>query len=165
MSWELINTKYKIYNQWYRDTQKLDGGKMSKRLVLIDNLRTFTENIVLSYTFPVFKVKDAIHLKEEREFLFYRIIDGCTMDSVADKMRVSRDTVYRIRRRIMTRNVNFDLMLKDLYEKEEEVIKEIKNESIQMEKPIVVILAGEDVNIDNIKSTFIKLGYNIERSD
>ena len=37
---------------------------------------------------------------EEREFLFYRCIKGLTMEQTAELMCVSRDTVYRIRRRI-----------------------------------------------------------------
>ena len=37
---------------------------------------------------------------EEREFLFYRCIKGLTMEKTAEMMCVSRDTVYRIRRRI-----------------------------------------------------------------
>ena len=37
---------------------------------------------------------------EEREFLFYRCIKGMTMEQTAELMCVSRDTVYRIRRRI-----------------------------------------------------------------
>ena len=37
---------------------------------------------------------------EEREFLFYRCIKGLTMEETAELMCVSRDTVYRIRRRI-----------------------------------------------------------------
>ncbi len=37
---------------------------------------------------------------EEREFLFYRCIKGLTMMQTAELMCVSRDTAYRIRRRI-----------------------------------------------------------------
>ncbi len=37
---------------------------------------------------------------EEQEFLFYRCIKGLTMKQTAQLMCVSRDTVYRIRRRI-----------------------------------------------------------------
>lgn len=37
---------------------------------------------------------------EEQEFLFYRCIKGLTMKKTAELMCVSRDTAYRIRRRI-----------------------------------------------------------------
>ena len=40
---------------------------------------------------------------EEQEFLFYRCIKGLTMCKTAELMCVSRDTVYRIRRRISKR--------------------------------------------------------------
>jgi hypothetical protein len=40
---------------------------------------------------------------EEQEFLFYRCIKGLTMSKTAELMCVSRDTVYRIRRRIADR--------------------------------------------------------------
>ncbi len=41
---------------------------------------------------------------EEQEFLFYRFIKGLTMCKTADLMHVSRDTVYRIQRRIAKRD-------------------------------------------------------------
>lgn len=37
---------------------------------------------------------------EEQEFLFYRCIKGLTMRKTAELMCISRDTAYRIRRRI-----------------------------------------------------------------
>ena len=36
----------------------------------------------------------------EREFLFYRCIKGMTMEKTAELLGVSRDTVYRIKRRL-----------------------------------------------------------------
>ena len=40
---------------------------------------------------------------EEQEFLFYRFIKGLTMCKTAELMHISRDTVYRIQRRIAQR--------------------------------------------------------------
>ena len=50
-----------------------------------------------------------LHYKalEEREFLFYRCIKGMTLDRTAELMGVSRDTVYRIRRRLAKREGRF----------------------------------------------------------
>ena len=48
---------------------------------------------------------------EEREFLFYRYIKGFTMLQVAELMCVSRDTVYRIQRRIAARDGLFSSVL------------------------------------------------------
>lgn len=44
---------------------------------------------------------------EEQEFLFYRCIKGLTMTKTAELMCVSRDTVYRIRRRLASREGYF----------------------------------------------------------
>lgn len=48
---------------------------------------------------------------EERDFLFYRYIKGFTMLQVAELMCVSRDTVYRIQRRIAARDGLFSSVL------------------------------------------------------
>lgn len=48
---------------------------------------------------------------EEQEFLFYRCIKGLTMKKTAELMCISRDTAYRIRRRIARgagRHASFD---------------------------------------------------------
>ena len=37
---------------------------------------------------------------EEREFLFYRCVKGLTLMRTAELLNVSRDTVYRIKRRL-----------------------------------------------------------------
>lgn len=45
--------------------------------------------------------REAVRLADERLFLAYRYINDMTMEAIADEMCVSRDTVYRIRRRIL----------------------------------------------------------------
>ena len=47
--------------------------------------------------------KDASRLSDERLFLTYRYLHDLTMEQTAEAMHVSRDTVYRIRRRIIAR--------------------------------------------------------------
>jgi len=48
--------------------------------------------------------KDACRLSDERLFLTYRYLHDLTMEQTAEAMHVSRDTVYRIRRRILSRS-------------------------------------------------------------
>ena len=48
--------------------------------------------------------REACRLSDERLFLTYRYFHGMTMEQTAEAMHVSRDTVYRIRRRIVARN-------------------------------------------------------------
>lgn len=47
--------------------------------------------------------KEACKLSDERLFLTYRYLHDLTMEQTAEAMHVSRDTVYRIRRRIIAR--------------------------------------------------------------
>ena len=56
-----------------------------------------------------------LHYKalEEREFLFYRCIKGFTLCATAELMGVSRDTVYRIRRRLTRRDGRTSTALDD----------------------------------------------------
>ncbi len=51
----------------------------------------------IPYTLPCRSYFKAL---EERQFLFYRCIRGLTMMQTAELMCVSRDTAYRIRRRL-----------------------------------------------------------------
>ncbi len=44
--------------------------------------------------------KDCYRLQDEQIFLRCRYLEGMTMERVAEEMFVSRDTVYRIRRRL-----------------------------------------------------------------
>ena len=48
--------------------------------------------------------KEACKLSDERLFLTYRYLHDLTMEQTAEAMNVSRDTVYRIRRRIIARS-------------------------------------------------------------
>lgn len=58
------------------------------------------ENSLEHYTSNSLPGRDYFRALEEQEFLFYRCIKGLTMMETAEMMCISRDTVYRIRRRI-----------------------------------------------------------------
>lgn len=47
--------------------------------------------------------RDALHRADERLFLAYRYLCGLTMEKTALAMCISRDSVYRIRRRVVAR--------------------------------------------------------------
>ncbi len=62
------------------------------------------ENSLRNYIPCTLPYRNYVMALEEREFLFYRCIKRMTMSETAEMMAVSRDTVYRIRRRIAQRN-------------------------------------------------------------
>ena len=61
------------------------------------------ELLLSHYDSIVSSPKDALQQAEERLFLACHYIKGLSMESTAAAMHISRDTAYRIRRRIMSR--------------------------------------------------------------
>lgn len=59
-----------------------------------------------TYVPPDVSPRVAVQMNDERIFLECRYIHGLTMEKTADAMCVSRDTAYRIRRRIVSRYNN-----------------------------------------------------------
>lgn len=59
-----------------------------------------TENELDSYVANASTPREAAKRADEKLFLTYRYIHNMTMEETAEEMCVSRDTVYRIRRRI-----------------------------------------------------------------
>ena len=60
------------------------------------------------YVEPDLSPSEAAKQADEKLFLSYRYTYGMTMMETAYAMGVSRDTVYRIRRRILSRSFPFD---------------------------------------------------------
>ncbi len=69
------------------------------------------ERVLARYGEGVTNLREAQRLGDERLFLAYRYIYGLTMESTAAAMHISRDTVYRIRRRIEARGAVPDILL------------------------------------------------------
>ena len=63
----------------------------------------FAELLLAHYDSIVTSPKDALRRAEERHFLACHYINGLSMEASASAMNISRDTVYRIRRRIVAR--------------------------------------------------------------
>ena len=63
----------------------------------------YTEILLSHYDSIVTSPRDALQRAEERLFLACHYINGFSMESTASAMNVSRDTIYRIRRRIVAR--------------------------------------------------------------
>ncbi len=59
-----------------------------------------TENELDTYVASASTPREAAKRADEKLFLTYRYIHNMTMEETAEEMCVSRDTVYRIRRRI-----------------------------------------------------------------
>ena len=84
-----------------------------KELHRISNLKKEIERNLENYIPYALPPKHYYRALEEREFLFYRYIKGFMMLQVAELMCVSRDTVYRIQRRIAARDGLFSSVLDD----------------------------------------------------
>lgn len=61
------------------------------------------ENHLEHYIEEDLSPKEAAKQADEKLFLFYRYICGMSMPEVVSAMSMSRDTVYRIRRRVQSR--------------------------------------------------------------
>ena len=61
------------------------------------------ERILARYGDTAISARDALRRADERLFLAYHYICGLTMEKTALAMCVSRDSVYRIRRRVVAR--------------------------------------------------------------
>lgn len=64
----------------------------------------FIEDLLDSYDNSPASPREAVRRSEERLYLTYRYVRGMTMEAIAEEMKISRDTVYRIRRRILARD-------------------------------------------------------------
>lgn len=69
------------------------------------------ERLLAHYGDGILSPREALHFADERLFLAYRYLYGLTMEATAIEMGISRDTVYRIRRRIVQRGAVPDEVL------------------------------------------------------
>lgn len=74
-----------------------------ERLQLCKNHQKQIEESLRNYIPYPLSARNHYKALEEQEFLFYRCIKGFTMSKTAELMSVSRDTAYRIRRRIASK--------------------------------------------------------------
>ena len=70
------------------------------------------ERLLAHYGDGILSPREALHFADERLFLAYRYLYGLTMEATALEMGISRDTVYRIRRRIVRRGAVPDEVLR-----------------------------------------------------
>lgn len=88
------------------DTLPDDSPRKRPLSQIIDHLEKklrFIEGLLDSYDNSPATPREAVRRSEERLFLTYHYLRGMTMEATAEEMRISRDTVYRIRRRILAR--------------------------------------------------------------
>lgn len=110
--WISLFEKYKIDRRLlysYRCELDTLPGDSTRRLPLSQTIEQLEKKLRLiegmldRYDTEPVTPREAVQRSQERLFLTYRYIRGMTMEETADEMRISRDTVYRIRRRILTR--------------------------------------------------------------
>lgn len=110
--WICLFEKYKIDRRLldsYRSELKTLPSESSRRLTLdhtieqLEKRLRFVEGLLDNYDNSPDTPREAVRRSEERLFLTYHYIRGMTMESTAEEMQISRDTVYRIRRRIVSR--------------------------------------------------------------
>lgn len=70
------------------------------------------ERLLAHYGEGVLSPREALRYADERLFLAYRYVYGLTMEATALEMGISRDTVYRIRRRIIAKGPVPDQVLR-----------------------------------------------------
>lgn len=86
---------------------------LSKTIELLEKKLLFIEGLLDSYDNTPASPREAVRRSQERLFLTYHYFRGMTMEETAEEMGISRDTVYRIRRRILTRSDAPDVYSED----------------------------------------------------
>ena len=110
--WISLFEKYRIdrrmYELYCHEYISLSQSSPRKAALEVDMTRLehsicLAELLLSRYDSMVTSPKDALQRAEERLFLACHYINGLSIESTANTMGVSRDTAYRIRRRIMAR--------------------------------------------------------------
>ena len=81
-------------------SETLDAAQTCAQIELLDREMRVIEERLNSYIPYQLPLRMHYRATVEREFLFYRCIKGLTMEKTAELLGVSRDTVYRIKRRL-----------------------------------------------------------------
>ena len=112
ITWLNLFEKYRIDRrvlELYRDEMASLSENSVRRPSLEEAIRRIERNIhaaerlLAHYGEGVLSPREALQYADERLYLAYRYIYGLTMEATALEMNISRDTVYRIRRRIVSR--------------------------------------------------------------
>lgn len=110
--WISLFEKYRIDRRLY-DLHRNEYAAQSPRsprkaaleaeIVRLERSIYSAELLLSHYDAQVLSPKDALQRADERLFLACHYINGLSMEDTAAQMNISRDTVYRVRRRIMQR--------------------------------------------------------------
>lgn len=120
--WISLFEKYKIdrrlVKSYRAELSTLPEGSprqlpLSKTIEQLENKLLFIEGLLDSYDNSPESPREAVRRSQERLFLTYHYLRGMTMEESAEEMGISRDTVYRIRRRILTRSDAPDVYSED----------------------------------------------------
>lgn len=111
--WISLFEKYKIdrrlLTSYRRELRTLDesSSRHNALATVIEQLEQklrYLEELLSAYDHAPASAREAVKRSEERLFLTYHYVRGMTMEETAEEMKISRDTVYRIRRRILSRS-------------------------------------------------------------
>ena len=112
ITWLNLFEKYRVDRRvldLYRDELASLDPASRRRTALEEAIRIAERNVhaaerlLAHYGDGVLSPREALRYADERLFLAYRYLYGLTMEATAIEMNISRDTVYRIRRRIVER--------------------------------------------------------------
>lgn len=112
ITWLNLFEKYRIDRrvlELYRDelaSLSQDSRRrapLKEAIVRVEKNVHAAERILAHYGDGILSPREALRFADERLFLAYRYVYGLTMEATALEMGISRDTVYRIRRRIVAR--------------------------------------------------------------
>lgn len=103
---ETYRSNKNLYERIAANEKKRSEGQRTDPSRLADKLRSSVleaEERLENYIEEGLTPREAAMQADEKLFLSYRYIYGLTMMETAYAMSVSRDTVYRIRRRVLSR--------------------------------------------------------------
>ena len=112
ITWLNVFEKYRVdlrVLEIYRDELATLAEHSHRRTVLTEAIRQVeqhlhaAERLLAHYGDGILSPRLALQYADERLFLAYRYLYGLTMEATALEMGISRDTVYRIRRRVVAR--------------------------------------------------------------
>lgn len=112
ITWLNVFEKYRVdlrVLEIYRDELATLAEHSHRRTVLEEAIRQVeqhlhaAERLLAHYGDGILSPRLALQYADERLFLAYRYLYGLTMEATALEMGISRDTVYRIRRRVVAR--------------------------------------------------------------
>lgn len=111
---EIYKIDRRLRDSYLRELHTLSSDSpraltFSRTIEQLEKKLRYIEALLAEYDASPATPREAVRRSEERLFLTYHYIRGMSMEATAEEMKISRDTVYRIRRRIIARGTAPDI--------------------------------------------------------